>query len=205
MRSQGKIVSWNDDKGYGFVEPANGGKHVFIHIKAFSRRQQRPAINQVVSYTLSSDQQGRACAINARLAGDSLIQAPTISNGTGSVLLAVLFLITVVIAVAASKVPAVLLAIYVAGSLLTFVAYAMDKAAARKGAWRTSENTLHMLSLLGGWPGAIFAQQKLRHKSQKRSFRMMFWLTVIINCGVLAWTFTPAGADAVRAVLAAII
>jgi len=72
--------------------------------------------------------------------------------------------------------------------------YALDKSAAKKGAWRTQESTLHLLSLAGGWPGALIAQQKLRHKSKKQSFRFVFWVTVIMNCSAFFWLFTPTGA-----------
>ena len=71
--------------------------------------------------------------------------------------------------------------IYGALSLGCFVAYALDKRAAKAGNWRTSERTLLLLGLLCGWPGAVLAQQWLRHKSSKRSFRILFWITVAIN------------------------
>lgn len=73
-------------------------------------------------------------------------------------------------------------------SLLTFIIYALDKSAAKNGAWRAEESTLHLLSLAGGWPGALIAQQKLRHKSKKQSFRSVFWVTVLLNCGAFAWS-----------------
>jgi uncharacterized membrane protein YsdA (DUF1294 family) len=72
---------------------------------------------------------------------------------------------------------------YAALSLLCFIAYALDKAAAQSGRWRTKESTLLLLGLLGGWPGAILAQQLLRHKSSKVSFRTAFWGTVVLNLG----------------------
>lgn len=72
-------------------------------------------------------------------------------------------------------------AVYAFASIVTFIAYALDKAASIRKTWRTSESTLHVLSLLGGWPGAILAQQALRHKSSKASFRTVFWLTVAAN------------------------
>ncbi len=78
-------------------------------------------------------------------------------------------------------------ACYVLISLLTFVLYAQDKAAAQTGTWRTPESTLHLLSLLGGWPGALIAQQILRHKSKKQSFRRVFWVTVVLNLAALVW------------------
>ena len=59
------------------------------------------------------------------------------------------------------------------------------------GKWRTAESTLHILSLLGGWPGAALAQSFLRHKSKKLSFRVTYWITVIVNCGALYWVVKP--------------
>jgi len=70
-------------------------------------------------------------------------------------------------------------------NLLTWWAYAADKKAARAGAWRVSENQLHLLALLGGWPAARLAQQRLRHKTSKASFRAVYWLTTVLHCGAL--------------------
>jgi uncharacterized membrane protein YsdA (DUF1294 family) len=73
-------------------------------------------------------------------------------------------------------------------SLLTFLAYAVDKSAAINGRWRTREKTLHLLSVAGGWPGALLAQQLLRHKCSKPSFVAVFWITVAANAaGFTAW------------------
>ena len=87
-----------------------------------------------------------------------------------------------------------LIALYGAASPVTYVFYALDKNAARKGAWRIPEAQLHLLALIGGWPGAVFAQQSLRHKSKKPSFRFVFRLTVILNAAVAVWLLTPTGA-----------
>lgn len=72
-------------------------------------------------------------------------------------------------------------------NLLTFAVYYLDKKAAIRGAQRTPEITLHVLSILGGWPGAFLAQRIFRHKTGKRSFLFVFWLTVIMNISVAAW------------------
>ena len=66
-------------------------------------------------------------------------------------------------------------------SLVTFLVYAIDKSAARQRRWRIPENLLHLLALAGGWPGALAAQQVLRHKCSKRPFLLVFWLTVGLN------------------------
>jgi len=80
-------------------------------------------------------------------------------------------------------------------SILAFFFYAVDKSAARRGAHRIPENTLHLLALLGGWPGALYAPQLLRHKSVKTSFRWRFWLTVATNVGILVFLLTPQGSE----------
>jgi uncharacterized membrane protein YsdA (DUF1294 family) len=66
-----------------------------------------------------------------------------------------------------------------ATSVLTYWAYAGDKKRAQEGAWRVSEAQLHLWELLGGWPGAWIAQRRLRHKSSKGSYQLVFWLIVL--------------------------
>ena len=205
MRTRGKITSWNDEKGFGFITPGTGGKRVFIHIKAFGNRNRRPEVNQTVTFALSADKQGRPCAVNATLAGDRLTQKAKQSNGSVSIIVAVFFFVIVGTSVLAGKIPPLILAFYIVASLLTFIMYAVDKSAAKKGKWRTEENTLHLLSLAGGWPGALVAQQKLRHKCKKRSFRSVFWVTVLLNCTVLVWLVTPTGATALQSLVAGVI
>jgi uncharacterized membrane protein YsdA (DUF1294 family) len=82
-------------------------------------------------------------------------------------------------------------AAYLLASAACFIVYAMDKAAARAGRWRTSENTLLMLGLACGWPGAALAHQWMRHKSSKPSFRARFWATVALNVGAFAYLASP--------------
>lgn len=82
---------------------------------------------------------------------------------------------------------------YLALSAATFIAYAADKSAAARGAWRTPESTLHALGAAGGWPGALVAQQFLRHKTTKQSFREVFWTTVLLNVLGLVVLATPIG------------
>src|SRR3954454_23142166 len=78
-------------------------------------------------------------------------------------------------------------------SLATFLVYGFDKRQAVNGGRRVSERTLHLMAFLGGWPGAWIGQQQLRHKTQKTSFRIVFWmllgLHLVIVCAV-AWTLT---------------
>nr|WP_321238225.1 DUF1294 domain-containing protein [uncultured Tolumonas sp.] len=72
-------------------------------------------------------------------------------------------------------------------SVVTYIIYSIDKSAAKQNGWRIKENTLHMLSLVGGWPGALIAQRTLRHKTQKTSFQIIYWATVGFNLAGLFW------------------
>lgn len=94
-----------------------------------------------------------------------------------------------------SYTPLIIPVMYAFFSITAILVYAKDKSAARRGTQRTPENTLHVLALLGGWPGAIFAQQKFRHKTRKLGFRIPFWITVILNFGAFAWIHTATGAE----------
>jgi len=194
MRTKGKITNWNDDKGFGFITPNAGGNQVFIHISAFSNRNRRPEVNQMVTYATSTDNQGRLRAESATLAGDTLRKNGHKRKGVFSTSLSLCFLSIVSTIFLTGKIPVLVLALYWVGSLITFFVYAVDKSAAQNGRWRTSESTLHLLSLVGGWPGALIAQQKLRHKSQKQSFCFVFWCTVFLNCCAFIWLLTPNGA-----------
>ncbi len=78
-------------------------------------------------------------------------------------------------------------------SLVTLGFYAWDKRQSRNRGWRVPESRLHVLSLLGGWPGALIGQRWLRHKSVKKKFRAVFWLTVVVHVAIVsAATFVIA-------------
>jgi uncharacterized membrane protein YsdA (DUF1294 family) len=79
-----------------------------------------------------------------------------------------------------------LAALYGLASAICFIAYALDKSAARHGRRRTPERSLLLLGLAGGWPGAFAAQRLLRHKTAKPSFLVKFWFTVALNLALLA-------------------
>jgi uncharacterized membrane protein YsdA (DUF1294 family)/cold shock CspA family protein len=200
MQIKGKITSWNDSKGFGFITPLTGGDHIFVHISAFNSRKRRPTVNQRVTYTLSTDKKGRACAVKVARSGEQTLKKPTTASQKSFVVTA-LFLIIIGASVLLGKLPVLILLLYILMSPLTFIVYAVDKSAAMKGAWRIPESTLHLLSVGGGWPGAMIAQQLLRHKTKKQSFRIIFWITVIVNCGVLIWWHSPDGANMLQAII----
>ena len=80
--------------------------------------------------------------------------------------------------------------LYAGASASCFALYAIDKSAARAGRERIPESVLLSLGFVGGWPGAIVAQQLFRHKTNKRTFRIRFWLSVIANVAIFIWATT---------------
>ncbi len=80
-----------------------------------------------------------------------------------------------------------IVAFYAVISVIAYITYAIDKKAAINNRRRVSEKSLHLLGVLGGWPGALLAQQRLRHKTQKTAFQVTFWLTVVVNMTCAGW------------------
>ena len=109
--------------------------------------------------------------------------------------LAALFLTVLIGTAILGKLPFLVLSLYLGASTAAFLAYLFDKSAARSAQRRTPENTLHLLALIGGWPGALIAQQLLRHKTRKLSFQLVFWTSVLLNTGGFIWLFTPSGSS----------
>ena len=200
MRLQGKITSWKDDQGFGFVTQngADKNKIAFVHIKAFSERSRRPKLGDLITYEAKLDEKRRFRADDVKFVKRVPVKFSASKDGISNTnplgtTFACLFCFGLVLAVFLGRLPLLVLWVYVVASVVAYVAYAMDKSAAKSGRWRTAEDTLHFLGLIGGWPGALLAQQKLRHKSSKASFQSVFWTTVILNCGALGWLLTKSG------------
>ncbi len=191
MRQEGKIINWNDDKGFGFIAPIGGGKQIFVHINSFKSRN-IPSVNQVISYNISRDMQGRVCAVNVLKSGKESSKRIKVRSHYPSTIIVSVFTIFLVLSTWLAKLPIVILGFYFLVSLISFIVYAVDKSASKKETRRIPESTLHFLALFGGWPGALIAQQKLRHKSKKKSFRTIFWMTVFINIFTFVWLFGNA-------------
>ena len=185
-RFEGRLKSWNDDRGFGFIEPIQGGQEIFVHIKSFPPRSGRPQVNQPMSFEVELNGQGKKRAMNVLMVRPARNPLPVRKEspaewGTASVLAIPGFLVVYLASAIAWGVPKQFLFAYAGVSFICFMAYAIDKSAARSGGWRTAERTLLVLGLAGGWPGAILAQQLLRHKTTKPSFRSAFWGTVVLN------------------------
>lgn len=186
MRFEGTLKTWNDERGFGFIAPSQGGQDVFVHIKAFPARGARPAVGLAVSFEVELNREGkkRARAVRPlRPAARARRRSPAgpAQWGTATYFAIPVFMVLYLAIAIFWKVPGWVGGLYLAASVLALLVYANDKAAAEAGRQRVPESTLLLLGLAGGWPGAIVAQQVLRHKSIKVPFRAAFWGSVLVN------------------------
>ena len=200
MRLVVSISDWNEDKGYGFVTPHDGGDRAFVHIKAFQFGSRRPIDGDLISYAASKDARGRTNATDVRHAGQKIEQRKPY-RPIPRLALGVTFLVAVSLGTFFGIVPAMITVGYVLLSCVSYIMYSLDKAAAGKNMQRTPESTLHSVDLLGGWPGALIAQQQFRHKTVKASFQQIFWVAVLVNVAVVIWLVRSGIAQSITATL----
>lgn len=172
-QQSGRLVQWDDMKGFGWVE--GDGPRTFAHIKEFERGQRRPAAGDDVTFTPGADEQGRSRAKMIRL----VIQTAKI--GIGSWLLLAGLLILPVAAGLCLPLPWWFVPTWFGiASIVAWVLYARDKRKAVDGRWREQEFLLQLAGFYGGWPGAFLAQRRYRHKTVKRPFQSRFWSFVLL-------------------------
>jgi uncharacterized membrane protein YsdA (DUF1294 family)/cold shock CspA family protein len=216
-KQQGHIKKWQDDKGFGFIE-SEAGESLFFHVSEF-KAQRRPDVGEQVVFTVGQDNQGRKQAKQVQELGfvqqqmvqknkqirqrnqKRSAQADFEAGQKKRSFLGVGFYGVLILLAAMNELSWLVVGWYVAIGLITYMMYAKDKAAAQSGDWRTPESTLHVLSALGGWVGAMVAQTYLRHKSQKSEFRMTYYLTVLINLAGLLFILAGGGLDILEGLL----
>jgi uncharacterized membrane protein YsdA (DUF1294 family)/cold shock CspA family protein len=197
---KGKLTTWKDDKGFGFIRSSDGSQDVFLHITALKQTNHRPQVGDVICYQLRVDKDGRIHACNAAIEGVvskpipitsyKAIKKETFKPKAKSSLIFEVLLLSLLPGLGAmhfalttfNLIPLIL---YPVMSFLTFTLYADDKSRAKQGRWRVSEKTLHLCEFMGGWLGAFIAQRRLRHKSSKVSYQIVFWVIVAIH--IIFW------------------
>jgi uncharacterized membrane protein YsdA (DUF1294 family)/cold shock CspA family protein len=193
LRAQGILTDWNDERGFGFIVPDGGGTRLFVHVSDFPRGR-RPAVRDLVTYDEGRDDRNRPRAAKVRqvmpphTTGRRNRRLPAALAG------ATFFFGAVGVLMLLDAVPALVPTAYAVISVVSLSLYRADKAAAQRGAWRVPESTLHLVDVLGGWPGGLVGRHAFRHKTRKQPFRAIFWGTVITNCLVLAWFMYDAPA-----------
>ena len=216
-RKKGKIIKWDDNKGFGFILPADSQKNIFVHIKSFTDRNVRPVENQIVTYTVQNNGNGKDSAINVSRSTDNPIRSRTNSSNVKNIIpkhkwsnkntipldqksthnipmLYIIFILGFMVflfhfSIREDKLPPFVIIVYLAMSIFTYYVYSEDKSKAINSERRTSEQSLLTLSLFGGWVGALIAQHKFHHKVKKTSFQISFWAAVFFNILLLASAF----------------
>ena len=212
MKKQGSIVRWDRDRGFGFIRSTATSPDIFFHIKDFrGPAGMLPQEGQAVTFEEIHVGGKGPRAMAVQLVGAAAAARPkqqarrpatekrgASRPGSGALValpLMLAYAAALAWAVWTARLPFWVLPASAILNLLAFFAYWQDKFAAGKGAWRIKEDTLHLWSIAGGWAGAWFAQQLLRHKSSKPSFLAAYWGTVVLHCGALAgwlwWTAQP--------------
>jgi uncharacterized membrane protein YsdA (DUF1294 family)/cold shock CspA family protein len=224
MKRQGQLVRWESTRGFGFIRSPDIPADVFVHLRDFVDRGVAPQVGMALQFEeIHVGGKGpRAVAVQAL--GATLRRpaspprpmqaaarrhappaperarrraaAPASPSALPFLVPAIGYATVVGYGVAVARIPAIALGVLLLVSLLTFFVYGFDKNAAETGRWRTPESTLHLLSLIGGWPGAWCAQRLFRHKVRKASFMTVYWATVLAHiAAVAAWVgrLLPAG------------
>lgn len=201
---KGQLTKWKDERGFGFIQPGDGGKEVFLHISEVKDSTRRPQVGDTIYYRVVTEA-GKIRAYNAFIFGArSRPNSPSVVLGNRSafnggdknsfpiwetLLLSILPLIGSLhfVWVTVNPLPLIL---YIGMNLVTFAVYANDKSRAKRGAWRISERTMHLCELAGGWLGGFIAQRRLRHKSIKSSYQLVFWAIVALHLAFwVDWLF----------------
>ncbi|MEE2023164.1 cold shock and DUF1294 domain-containing protein [Alkalimonas mucilaginosa] len=201
----GRVVYWQDVKGFGFLFCQQSQQKLFFHIRDFVTKSARPKLGDEVQFCLGTDKRGRPIAIQLQFT-EADKQQPQPNKTSQSIDLGYAedvslyfrsgFLMLLVIALLFGSLPFVLPILYLEASLFTYWLYQQDKAAAISGqVQRLPEESLQLYSLIGGWPGALLAQKKLAHKRRKFRFQREFWLVVLGNALLIAWLLSQHGQE----------
>lgn len=69
LQKRGVLKTWKDDRGFGFIQPDDGDKDLFVHISSLKGMARRPVRGDVLFYDVARDAGGKFKAVNARIEG----------------------------------------------------------------------------------------------------------------------------------------
>lgn len=204
----GRVVFWQDAKGFGFLTCQHNQQKLFFHIRDFVSKSARPEVGDEVQFQTGQDKAGRSIATQLQFV-DAAKQTPNKATPSASSQWIDLdyaqdvslyfrsgFLMLLTMALLFGSLPLMLPILYIEASLFTYWLYQQDKAAAIVGQpKRLPEESLQLYSFIGGWPGALLAQKKLAHKRSKFQFQREFWLVVAGNAMLIIWLLSQHGQE----------
>lgn len=190
MNETGELVEWNDDRGFGFVQPVVGPR-LFVHISAFERPIRRPETGDRLAFRRGPGKDGRPAVIAAQIAGGTRRPLPhgpspeRVESAQAARAFRLLAAGLLLAAVIVLPLPRLVIWIYLAMGAASVFSYWSDKRAANAGAWRVSEATLHGIDAFGGIIGGLLAQAALHHKTAKLDFAVVTFGIVLVHLAAL--------------------
>jgi len=192
LQALGRVSQWDAAKGLGFVQPEGGGERLLLRRADLSGRlkTQGPRLGEAVRFAVVGDaRQRRAIQVRSlEAAAPRHADAPHPSAhavSSNRLLVIPAFALLLGALHMAAPLPRPVPPLYGALSTALFIIYGLDKWAARRGKARIAEASLHLVALLGGWPGALLGQQIFRHKTAKPVFLRLTWAMVALNLSLL--------------------
>jgi uncharacterized membrane protein YsdA (DUF1294 family) len=198
----GRVSQWDAAKGLGFVQAQNDGTKLLLRRAdmAGRLRARGPSVGESVRFVpLKSGAQLRATQVHTLAPAPAPSAAPrprkpASARAQSSMRLLVIPAFAVVLGALHLQwpLPRPVPVLYGALSMALFAVYAIDKWLSRRdGMSRVAETSLHLIALMGGWPGALLAQHILRHKTAKPAFLRATWAMVAANILLLLLLATP--------------
>ena len=198
MRVKGRIRSWNDQKGFGFIEPDHSGKQVFIHVSAFSNRHRKPTTGELVTYALSTDREGRPCAARATLPGDTLPKRAKRSAKALAVIGAILFLCVIGISVA--RVQTTTCNPWALSNSQPHHLHNVCRRQIGSQARSEADPREHVTLAVIDWrlAGRAHCATNTTSQIEEAIVPSVFWITVVLNVGMHVWILIPGGLGIVQ-------
>lgn len=173
MYERGELVQWNDVRGFGFIQVANGARY-FLHISQIQNAKRRPHLGDVVQFVPAKGKDGRTQATYASLLDEQSRWhvTPETAARAGDMRYVIALIVAGMLAlnIISGILPLWVLGLYGGLGIISFISYAYDKTAAETGRWRISEAQLLWGDFLGGVIGGLIAQAWFRHKTRKPSY-----------------------------------
>ena len=175
MAQLGTIAEWNGEQGSGSL--VSQGRRMSLYLHDFKELRKQPEVGDVIRFVEGVDRAGRPCVCRAVHAN-----APRDLRFVHfSILLLLVLPGYAVYRLLGQRALYWAAAWIVLISWFTYQIYATDKRQARNKGEREPESRLHLCELLGGWPGAFFAQRRLRHKSSKADYLFVFMFIIAFH------------------------